>query len=54
VTDARTQLVAHGYDTMADTWERRSSHIVDALEDEVVTISETDGEATFQWVLARR
>jgi SAM-dependent methyltransferase len=27
MTDARTQLVAHGYDTMADTWERWSSHI---------------------------
>jgi SAM-dependent methyltransferase len=26
----------------------------DMLEDEVVTISEADGEATFQWVLARR
>jgi SAM-dependent methyltransferase len=27
MTDARTQLVAHGYDTMADNWERWSSHI---------------------------
>jgi SAM-dependent methyltransferase len=25
--DARTQLVADGYDTMAETWERWSSHI---------------------------
>jgi hypothetical protein len=117
MSDARTQLVADGYDTMADTWEQWSSHIgndprrdwlgklvarlepgstvvelgcgngtaediegwhgdwlgvpmyfssftpernrellapFDMLEDEVVTISEADGAATFHWVLARR
>jgi SAM-dependent methyltransferase len=27
MSDARTQLVADGYDTMADTWEQWSSHI---------------------------
>ena len=38
--DARTRLVAAGYDGMADTWEEWSSSV--------------EGPGGFQWVLTRR
>jgi len=43
VSDPRTRIVEQGYDVIGETF------------DEVVTFlePEPDGEATFQWVLAR-
>ena len=43
MSDPRVELVARGYDEIAD------------LRDEIVTFVEADrGDASFEWILARR
>jgi hypothetical protein len=68
VSDPRTALVGAGYDAMIDLGaptffssfppETNTRLLAEAgftlLRDELVTISEPEGPATFQWVLARR
>jgi hypothetical protein len=67
VSDARTQIVARGYDKLAEQFAAWSTRVendprlrflqeltMELQLDELVTIREPEGEATFQWVLARR
>jgi hypothetical protein len=59
VSDHRTQIVARGYDAMADANRRLLGRAGFELElDDVATMREPEpdglAEATFQWVLARR